>query len=35
LGEKDPKGTSSGILDAVLGVGAFFAMIGQLIDPLV
>ncbi len=35
LGEKDAKGASGGIADAVLGVWSFFAMIGQLIDPLV
>jgi hypothetical protein len=32
LGEKDAKGASGGIADAVLGVWAFFAMIGQVRD---
>ena len=35
LGEKDAKGASGGIADAVWGVWSFCAMIGQLIDPLV
>jgi hypothetical protein len=35
VGEKDAKGASGGILDAVWGVWSFFAMVGPLIDPLV
>jgi hypothetical protein len=34
LGEKDAKGASGGIAEAVSGVWSCFAMIGQLIDPL-
>ena len=35
LGEKDAKGASGGIADAVLGVWSFLAMIGPWIDPVV
>lgn len=34
LGEEDAKGASGGILDAVAGVWPLWAMVGQLIDPL-
>ena len=32
LGEKDAKGTQGGILDAVTGVGPWFAMVRQLLS---
>jgi hypothetical protein len=35
LGEKDAKGTQGGILDAVTGIGAGFAMVRQCIDSSV
>ena len=35
LGEKEAKGASSGVLDAVAGVGPFLTMVGSLTHPLV
>ncbi len=33
LGEKDAKGTQSGILEGVSGVGTLLVMVRQLLDP--